>query len=343
MFSDAFHYALKIVASKIKSKKLRNTVFRLRHAIWKSSRNLGKRYYKYFDLKFRDADLIIIDGAGLLEYSFNGYQESLALITEYGNSHEIPVVFNAIGRAGEFDTDDFRCKVLIKAFQRRCVSYVSARDSLETVQTCVGSRFNVKLLADAAFCVSDAFEIQAKPRNKVIGIGLIRGDAFSSYGDGFGEERCIELFCEIAEELNKRGFHYEFFTNGYSGDYSLGLKVLERMGTEGRKLVDRPTDASVLLNTISSYEGIITCRMHSSIAAFSMGIPSVILSWNEKVDKYMQNIGYPDRLIPQSDMQADIIVSRLINALEEGVSNENIVRMKSLAFESVLDYKSLFI
>lgn len=287
--------------------------------------------------------MIAIDGAGLLEYSYNAYQESLNLITLYADEHSIPVIFNAIGRAGEFDKDDYRCQVLMEAFQRDCVRYVSARDSKDSVQECVGNRFDVKLLADAAFCVDEAFGISANSRDNVIGIGLIRGDASLSYSHGFGKDGWIDLFSNIALELQRRGYEYEFFTNGAREDYEIGLQVLSKLGVGKEHLVDRPVEGKKLLNTISSYCALITCRMHSSIAAFALGIPSVILSWNKKVDKYMEIVGYPQRAVGQEDFDATIIVQRLEQALSEGISAENRNRMKDLARESVRDYIPLII
>lgn len=302
-----------------------------------------KTVLEYYTKKFAGVDLIAIDGAGLLEYSYNAYQESLNLITLYGEEHGIPVIFNAIGRAGEFDKNDYRCQVLMEAFQRDCVKYVSARDSKESVQECVGNRFNVKLLADAAFCVDDAYGIAATPRKGVIGIGVIRGDASLSYTKGFGADDWISLFADIARKVEKAGYQYEFFTNGAEADYDIGLKALEILGAKREKIVNRPTEGRILLKTIASYDAIITCRMHSSIAASALGIPSVILSWNSKVDKYMAIVGYPERAIKQSEFNAGLIVSRMEAALREGISDENRSRMKAMAKESVEDYADLFV
>lgn len=296
----------------------------------------------YYEEKFKGVNSIIIDGAGLLEYSYNAYQESLALISKYGEVNNIPVIFNAIGRAGEFDPEDYRCKVLMSAFNYDSVKYVSARDSRDAVQKCVGNRFEVKLLADAAFCVDEAFKVKAKPLNK-IGIGLIRGDASLSYSEGFGEADWLELFSDIANELEKQGFYYEFFTNGMQADYDLGCKLIEKMQIDKKLLVDKPKDAGILINTIASYDGIITCRMHSSIAAFTLGIPSIILSWNNKVDKYMEIVGYSERAVQQQDFDAETIVEKMRIALNEGVSESKRIRMKELARQSVNDYINLLI
>ena len=248
------------------------------------------------------------------------------------------MVYNAIGRAGDFNEKDFRSKILKVALQSKVVKYVSARDSVETVQLCAGENMPVKLLADAAFWMKEAYHLQKPEERKKIGIGIIRGNSLMGYGVDFGKNDWVELFSNIARLLEERGYEFEFFTNGLKGDIVLGKKILAAMCLSDDYLVTRPSDAEVLCDTINNYTGIITCRMHSSIAAFTMGVPSVILSWNDKVEKLMSIIGYEERAIKFEDFDAQTIVDRFEAALKEGVSEEKIAAMKAKAKESVDDY-----
>lgn len=344
------YYKLRGLAKRIDNYVICNPIHRLRHYIWNHGYNFRKRLMLYYNNKIGVADLIVIDGGGVLEYSYNEYQEYLKTLCDYAEQHSIPIVINAIGRAGEFNPNDFRCKVLMKALSNPCVRYASARDSLESVRACVKNRFDVKLCADAAFWVKDAYDIDVSSKTsekRVIGIGLIRGDALLSYedgfGEGFGEEDLIDLFSNIAYELMKRGYDFRFFTNGFRTDYTLGQRVIAKMNIGEEYLIERPLHAEELLNTISDFSGLITCRMHSSIAAFSMKIPSVILSWNKKVDQYMEVVGYPERAIKRNHFNAEYIVDALTCALEEGVSEERWLRMRTLARESVEGFQDYFL
>ena len=338
---EALYVVLRKKMQKMDNQATINRINRFRHKIWEHSINLKKRYMDYYHSKFHDVDLIVIDGAGLLEYSYNEYQEQLLLISEYAKAHGVSVVYNAIGRAGEFNPADFRCKILMSAIRSESVKYVSARDSAENVQQCVGTRRKVELLADAAFYLNEAYSVTKQEKTELIGIGLVRGTALQSYRNPFEEQDWIELFAGIALELKKRGYEFRFFTNGFHEDYELGIKVLRRLDLDLSYLEDRPTDAHVLLNTIASYRGIITCRMHSSIAAFSLGIPSVILNWNEKTKKYMNQLRYPERVVDPQYFDSTIIVDRLEKAMSEGVDDENRERMKRLARKSVEGYAEL--
>ena len=68
-----------------------------------------------------------------------------------------------------------------------------------------------------------------------------------------------------------------------------------------------------------------------------MGIPSVILSWNDKVDKYMKEIGCPERAVDLAHFEPGYICDALEKALEEGVSPAAQARMCGLARQSTAE------
>lgn len=341
--TEKIFLTLKKKAQKTKRKTLQNGISRTRHLIWKHGRNYKKRLDGYFREKLEGVDFIVIDGAGLLEYSYNEYQWPLLLISQYAERHGLDVVYNAIGRAGAFDERDFGSKILKRALQSPSVKYISARDNPKAVQVCAGGKHQVKLLADAAFWMKEAYGIDTDVRREKIGIGLIRGNSLEGYGVDFVAKQWIQLFAGIAKTLQERGYEYEFFTNGLPADIKLGEKVLQKLQLPGSYLVKRPVDDLELCATINSYAAMITCRMHSSIAAFTLKVPSVILSWNDKVEKLMEIIGYPQRAIKIKDFNPQYIVDAMEKAKAEGVDDEKLQAMKNKARESVDDYIDLII
>ena len=342
-FVEKIFLSLQAFGRKSKSKGLQNLIARTRHLIWRIHPNYRKRLWDYFDSKLADVDYVVIDGAGLLEYSYNEYHWSLLLISEYANVKGLEVVYNAIGRAGAFDERDFGSKILKKALQSPAVKYVSARDNLNAVQACAGGGHNVKLLADSAFWMKEAYAVSSKGLRKKVGIGLIRGNSLKGYGSGFSSKDWVLLFSEIARTLQERGYDFELFTNGLPGDVKVGRQVLKKLELDESYLVERPIDDDVLVETINGYQSIVTCRMHSSIAAFTLDVPSVILSWNDKVEKLMEIIGYPERAIKQSQFTAEYIVDSLEKAAKEGIDDTLLNAMKSKARESVTDYIDLIL
>lgn len=332
---EAVYVLCKKLAMMIPIPAVQNFCYRMRHFIYEHSRNYRKRLLRYFDSKMHDCAFIVVDGAGLLEYSYNEYQELLLTVSRYAEKKRLQVVYNAIGRAGEFDEKDFRATILKQALRSPVVKYISARDSQETVQCCAGEQHQVELLADAAFWMKETYGISPKENRKKVGIGLVRGDSLSGYKVNFFPEDWVKLFSGIARELEKRGYEYEFFTNGLPNDIALGNRVLKELGLPASRMVPRPVLDTELYNTISSYRGIITCRLHSSIAAFTLRIPSVILSWNHKVNKLMEHIGCEERAVNLENFEPKYIVDLFEKALAEGVDDKKLQMMKDKAKKSV--------
>lgn len=338
---DASYCFRKVMIKTAKKLGCTKAAHKMQHKLWQTSYNCRPRHEKYFREKFKGADAVVIAGGGLLEYLYNEYQEMLNLIREVAEDMGLPLIYNAIGCVGAYNPDDFRCAIMKKALDADCVKYVSARDSVETVQQYVGDRFRVKHVGDAAVWAKEAYDIHVPENRTKIGIGLIRGNSLLGYNVAFGEEDWITLYCNIISELEKRGYEYELFCNGFADDYEMGRKILSRMGKDLSLLADRPTEPKVLLNTIAQYKALITCRMHSCIAAYSMGIPAIVMSWNDKVDKFMKLIGYPERAVRVENFKAEYIVDLMEKAAEEGFAPEQYSRIRASAVESVDDYAGL--
>ena len=73
---------------------------------------------------------------------------------------------------------------------------------------------------------------------------------------------------------------------------------------------------------IAGYDAIISCRLHPSIIAFSMGIPSISLVWSPKVRGFYESIGYPERTVDIDSISAEKILSTLQDAIEKGVQHD---------------------
>lgn len=330
--------ALRRIQKRCPIKTIRNALFAVQHFCWRYGRAFRPRFYKHYSELLEHVDAIVVDGAGLLEYSYNEYQEVLLLIGEIAEEKNIPLIYNAVGIAGDYDPSDYRCKILTKAMRSPSLRYVSCRDSQDIVQKYVGERLPVMQVADAVVCLNRAYTVEKKCEKPLVGIGLIRGTALQSYGLDFDSDGWLNLFSEIANELTRRGYAYEFFTNGLPSDHELGKRLLKKMRLQDRFLVERPTDSHVLADTISRYSVMITCRMHSIIAGFSMGIPAIALSWNQKLNKFMNYIGHDERVIDYQEFDAKRIVDKMENALLEGYSSEEILKYQNSARESVRSY-----
>lgn len=111
------------------------------------------------------------------------------------------------------------------------------------------------------------------------------------------------------------------FGNGLYQDYLFELEVLEYVGKAkevSRYLAGRPVEGRELADTISGYKGIIASRLHANIVAYSVGVPSIGLVWNEKMLWWGKRIGHPDRFMEVDSFVPEKVIVKLWQAMAEG-------------------------
>ncbi len=192
-----------------------------------------------------------------------------------------------------------------------------------------------KLVADSAVWASEVFGIRKDPKSEVIGVGLIRENAFRAYGINLGKNQLLDLYQGIFSELDLRGYDWRLFSNGLPLDHELGLEILRCSGKDSKFLVRRPTTPEELVSTIASFKGLICCRLHACIIAYSLGVPSVALSWNDKVNFFMSEIGAPDRAVNARDFDPQYIVDKLEVALKAGFHEERRIKYRNSVRHSI--------
>ena len=77
-----------------------------------------------------------------------------------------------------------------------------------------------------------------------------------------------------------------------------------------------------LIREISSYDAVISCRLHPSIISFSLKVPSVGLIWNPKVKHFYECVGYGNRAVEVGGIDADEIVDKVDEVVSQGVEQD---------------------
>ncbi len=270
------------------------------------------------------ADLIVFDGGGIIKYKREEFYLYIARLLERANAADIPVYFNGVGVEG-YDAEDEKCQMLKQALNLPCVKGISIRDDLDTLLQHYMEREDIMTcqVADPAVFTPQVFGYKKDDASRTIGLGIVRYRIFEDHDmPEITKEFQLQMWSEIAQKLEARGYHWKLFVNGLKSDFEFAQEVLEYMGkTEeaGRYLVPRPTESWELVHTIASFQGIIACRMHANIIAYSMKVPSIGLVWNDKLTFWGERIGYPERFLTTDDFQADRIVDVMDQSVQQGV------------------------
>lgn len=265
-----------------------------------------------------EADGILFAGGGILKFRQEEFDRRIVEIVRFADERQIPVFFNAVGVEG-YDEADERCQALKAVLRLPCVRGVTTRDDLRRLDGDYlrGTKTPRRLVYDPAVFSSEIFRVKRQPEAQTVGLGVIRDGVFEDYGDAsFPREKQLAFWSGIAEELTKRGIPWKFYTNGVGRDEEFVDALVEHMGLSDQEScrMPQPRSAEELVTMLSGFRGIVAGRMHSHIIAYSLGIPSVGILWNDKLRMWSERIGEPEHYFAPADCDARKAVETLLQA-----------------------------
>ena len=303
-----------------------------RHAEWKLNPNAEKRLRKYYTETMQGASLVLFAGGGIIECSSNhDYFHHIELITRIAEEMQIPVCFNGVGMV--FDPNaTLGWDIMKEALNRECVKYFTCRDNQKWINKHL---FDGRQFASTVPCSvilsNQGFHTEKEKNAEIIGVGVIRGNIFTSYHHDFDEEQLLNLYADLIHKLKAKGCSCRLFTNGYSKDILFAEKLMQRIGDDSLAL-DKPEGAEALVKLIAGYRGIITARLHSAIVAYALDVPAVAIAWQKKVSDFMKLIGTPDSAVPLEKLNADTMISQFESLEQSGYQQETRQKLNDRLF-----------
>lgn len=284
----------------------------------------------------QSADIVIFGGAPVLNYLYQNFYEQTAIILEFAHKYQKPVLFSAIG-IERYSAGNKKCQRIKKALNLGCVKQMTTRDDFEMLQKYRNDEeIVVDKVSDPAVFSSDIlrnFKV-GKRKEKKIGIFILRQNGFVDNRIDFSGQDAAQLWVELIRVLEEKGYDYELVTSGHFGDEAFIDYLIRKYNVSPKKCVFNMNSPERLIRKISSYAGVVSCRLHPSIISFSLDVPSLGIAWNPKVKGFYGSVGYEDRVLEVKEICAEEIVKKLEQAMEEGIE-------KSEAFQMSI-YHSLF-
>lgn len=281
------------------------------------------------------ADIVIFGGAPVFNYLYQNFYERTVILLKIARKFRKPVLFSAIG-VESYDEADPRCQYLKQALNYDCVKQITTRDNLEALKKYKSNeRLIVGQAADPAVFAGKIYErFKSEKVPKKIGIFVLRRNGFTDNQIPFTKEESAELWMNLIHKLKERGYDYELLTSGYCEDEAFLEWLIVNCNIDAGKCVFQMDSPEKLVAKISSYEAVVSCRLHPSIIAFSLDVPSVGIVWNPKVRGFYRSIGYEDRIFETKGILADDIAGKLEQIIQEGVNKREAFLMSI--------YQSLF-
>lgn len=288
----------------------------------------------------RTSDVIVFGGAPLFNYQHQIFYERTAVTLELAQKYGKPVIFSAIGIEG-YSSKNKKCQRLKQTLNFDCVRQITTRDDLDALHKYVeNERIVTGKVADPAVWCSRVFQDHISKKNtgarKKIGIFVLRANGFRDNKIDFTFDSATELWRGIAGALDKKGYDCEFLTSGHFSDESVLDYLARNTEIDEKKCIFNMNTPERLIQRVSSCDAVISCRLHPSIVAYALGVPSLGIVWNDKVKFFYEGIGCADRIVETSDPDPDRIVEKLERAISEGVEQdrESMVSVYRYLFEA---------
>lgn len=271
----------------------------------------------------KKSDMVIFGGAPLFNYQYQVFYERTAVTLELAEKYHKPVIFSAIG-IEEYDEDNKKCQRLKKTLNFDCVKQITTRDGMEDlIKYKSNANLVIDRVCDPAVFAAGTFRDYLTPKEtgtaKMIGIFVFRANGFKDNKIDFSKEDSVDLWKDMIKELEARGFDYRLLTSGHFGDEAFLDYLIREQGIAEEKCIFNMNSPEKLVAEISEFDAVVSCRLHPSIIAYSLDIPSIGLIWNPKVKYFYDCIGYPDRHMDVCGIEARKIVDKLEEIMGEDI------------------------
>jgi polysaccharide pyruvyl transferase WcaK-like protein len=273
---------------------------------------------RYYRRCLKGAEAVIFAGGAIFIYKYLELGIRVGQIVSISADLNIPVMFNSVGVEG-YDGKSLQARYLKDAINDDIVKVITTRDDLNLLQRSyvTNKKIQTAWTPDSAWWSDRTFaqQIRSRPDNDVIGVGMIRKGIFSDNHFTLTDEELFKFWKNVCDEIKERNLKFEFFTNGGLEDLEFIREFVKRYPQFAGIQVRVPVQPSDLINIISRYSRIIASRMHTSIIAYSLSIPTLSILWNNKIEMFYRQIKHGDRVIDEQKMR-DNNAKKIVDQLE---------------------------
>jgi polysaccharide pyruvyl transferase CsaB len=124
-----------------------------------------------------------------------------------------------------------------------------------------------------------------------------------------------EVLARNADDLIRAGWKVVFIPMQYPSDVGASQRVLSYM-KERAVLLNRQFSFRDIANIIANTDLIIGMRLHALILAAHCDVPFVSLSYDPKIDRFVQRVGYDQRIDSVSEVTYEGLKERILDVID---------------------------
>ena len=122
----------------------------------------------------------------------------------------------------------------------------------------------------------------------------------------WGENRHLDAIAEFLENQIDNGFEVSFLP-AHTPDDSIASSLVARMIKGNYKIIEGPVSAEELLEYVKNTDYVFSMRLHGLITATVMAKPMIALSYDPKVDAFMEQINMSKYCLSLEDFNSAMI------------------------------------
>lgn len=334
-----------------------NTLFKLLHSrltkfsyyrkvIVPLSWHLLKRnkFSSKWESQISNCDLILIGGGQLLMDNDLVFPLKINELVKISKAFGKNIIFYGCGVGNQWSC--YGHHLLQKFLQVKNVKGIFLRDkkSIETLKALLPERsIPFRLTADPAIFSREAFVISRTLDSSTIGLGIAAPKVLKTRclkSQKFFETKFIKSFwMQLATLLHEQGIKFVFFTNGSTEDYEFAKTIVSELASSNRNipshLLPRALEPITLVRQIAGFRVVIAHRLHANIIAYSLGIPSIGLSWDDKVMEFGKMTNRQEFFLEPSKLNAEIVYSAISEAISSPMNSSRLNNLKALSFKNI--------
>lgn len=260
-------------------------------------------------------DYIIFAGGQMF---IDTFIHQINYVCAYGEKNNVKIIFNCCGTGKILNK-----KVLAEILNSKAVNYISVRDGSDLLKKYTDKDI-IKCCDNAVYAsyVYDSKKINSYSN----GIGIM----FSTLQSPLKQ---IRFWGKVLKKLINDNTEFVLFTNGSYKDYCFAKYLLSIFNLDTKKyLLSRPVTSEELVSQISSFDKILSMRLHSMIVAYSFDIPSIAICWDNKVKSFFSEIGLSNNCYTL-DSNVNVIIKKL-NKINKDTIDEKIKQNKLIEIKN---------
>jgi polysaccharide pyruvyl transferase WcaK-like protein len=254
----------------------------------------------------RGADWVLIGGGQLIMDNSLVFPARISSLVRRAERDRIPVGFFGVGVGKSWSRKGRNLVACALSSPQVCGAVVRDEVSRQRLKELFPEMSAPVIKSiDPALIAGTVYGISARSERDLIGVGVIDPGVVRRHDRShpLGRVDALEYWVRLCRALLSKGKRICLFCNGELGDQHFAEQVATQVnspeGEDSRDIIvaSRPIAGIELARIIKRFEVVIAARMHASIVATSLGVPSMGLMWDDKLRGFFHDLGRDEHCI----------------------------------------------